>query len=77
MIGDLADVWVSNNPIKVGEKTIYNHIAATNVHDTFWGRKNSPKQEEICDYLKEWKKKSGFSTEQIDKLFGYAYRFRS
>lgn len=73
IIGDLSDVWVSNNPIKLGNKTIYNHIAATNVHDKFWARKNSPKQEDICDYLKYWKKKAGLSTEQIDKIFGYAY----
>ena len=73
IIGDLSDVWVSNNPIKLGNKTIYNHIAATNVHDKFWARKNSPKQEDICDYLKYWKKKTGLSTEQIDKIFGYAY----
>ncbi len=73
VIGHLSDVHISNNPINLNGKTIYNHIASTNVHDTFWGRKNPPKQEDICDYLKEWKAKSGLSTEKIDKIFGYSY----
>lgn len=72
-IGHLSDVHISYNPINLDGKIIYNHIASTNVHDTFWGRKNPPKQEDICDYLKEWKAKSGLSTEKIDKIFGYAY----
>ena len=28
---------------------IYNHMAATNVYDKFWGRKYKVKQEDICD----------------------------
>ncbi len=73
VIGHLADVNISNNPINVNGQIVYNHIASTNVHDTFWGRKNPPKQEDICDYLKEWKVKSKLSTEKIDKIFGYAH----
>lgn len=73
VIGYLSDIHISNKPINLNCKTIYNHIASTNVHDKFWGRKNNPNQEDICDYLKEWKSKSGLSTEKIDKIFGYSY----
>ena len=73
VIGYLADVPLSYNPIVVDGKTIYNHMAATNVHDKFWGRKNPPAQADICDYLKYWRDKAGMTTIQVDRAFGYAY----
>jgi len=73
VIGYLEDVPLSPFPIKLGDKIIYNHVAATNVHDKFWGRKNPPKQEDICDYLKFWRDKAGLTTIQVDRHFGYAY----
>lgn len=69
----LADVWISYNPfIKDGRK-IYNHIARTNVHDKFWGRKHDVNQHEICDYLKYWRNKKGISTKKVDEYFGYKH----
>ncbi len=73
-IGFLSNVPLSNNPITLENgEVIYNHMAATNVYDKFWGRKYDVKQSDICDYLKEWRKKSGYSTEQVDAHFGYKY----
>ena len=54
-------------------KTINNHIARTNVSDKFWGRKNPINQHDICDYLKYWRNKSGWSTKKIDEHFGYSH----
>lgn len=73
-IGFLSDVKLSNYPItmKNGE-IIYNHIAATNVYDKFWGRKFEVNQADICDYLKEWRDKSGYTTKKVDDHFGYKY----
>ena len=72
-IGFLADIRLSNNPINVGGRTIYNHVASTNVAETFWGRKYEVNQHEICDYLCYWRKKSGWTTSKVDKHFGYKY----
>lgn len=72
-IGHLSNLWISYNPQYLNGEKIYNHIARTNVQDTFWGRKHKVNQEEICDYLKEWRKKSGLSVTEIDKIFGYKY----
>lgn len=52
---------------------IKNHMASENVADTFWGRKYSVNQHEICDYLKYWRDKSGWTTKKIDEHFGYSY----
>ena len=52
---------------------INNHIAAENIHDRFWGRKYDVNQHEICDYLRYWRKKSGWTTKGIDEYFGYAH----
>ena len=74
IIGFLSNVPLSNNPITLENgEVIYNHMAATNVYDKFWGRKYDVKQADICDYLKKWRKKSGYSTEQVDAHFGYKY----
>ncbi|WP_163100202.1 DNA cytosine methyltransferase [Peribacillus alkalitolerans] len=57
--------WVESGGI------IHNHVASENVSDKFWGRKHEVNQFDICDYLKEWRKKSGISVKNIDKHFGY------
>ena len=72
-IGFLANVRLSPNPINVNGRVIYNHIAATNVADTFWARKYPVDQQEICDYLNYWKKKAKISTTKVDEHFGYKY----
>lgn len=72
-IGYLADVRLSHAPIEIGNKIIYNHVASENVSDMFWGRKYEVNQHEICDYLREWRKKSGWSTKKIDEHFGYKH----
>jgi len=73
VIGHLSNVRISYDPILVNGKTVYNHIARTNVQDQFWGRKFKVNQFDICDYLKKWRNKKGISTEKIDKHFGYKY----
>lgn len=55
------------------EIEIKNHVASENVADTFWGRKYEVNQHDICDYLKYWRDKSGWTTKRIDAHFGYAY----
>jgi DNA (cytosine-5)-methyltransferase 1 len=69
----LSNIDITYNPIKIKNKTIYNHIASTNVHDKFWARKHDIKQEDVCDYLKIWRKKAGISTKKIDLIFGYKH----
>lgn len=72
-IGFLSDVRISPFPIILNGKKIYNHNASTNVSDKFWGRKYEVNQADICDYLKEWRDKAGFSTKKVDEHFGYSY----
>ena len=72
-IGELSSVEITNNVITLGKNKIHNHYASTNVHDKFWGRKHPVKQEDICDYLKGWRKKAGISTKKIDEIFGYRH----
>lgn len=73
-IGFLSDVRLSDKPITLDNgKTIYNHMAATNVYDKFWGRKYKVKQEDICDYLRMWRDKAGYTTKKVDDHFGYKY----
>lgn len=48
-------------------------MAAENVADTFFGRKYDVNQHDICDYLKYWRNKSGWTTKRVDDHFGYAY----
>ena len=73
-IGHLAKIPITYEPIKKkGSKPIYNHIAATNVLDTFWGRKYPVNQFHICDYLKKWRNRSPYSTQKIDEHFGYRH----
>lgn len=73
-IGHLADVRIRTSPIKLENgQMIYNHIASENVADTFWGRKYDVVQADICDYLKIWREKSGYTTKRVDEHFGYAH----
>lgn len=73
-IGFLSDVRLSEKPIALDNgMVIYNHMAATNVYDKFWGRKYKVKQEDICDYLKMWRDKAGYTTKKVDDHFGYKY----
>lgn len=73
VVGHLSDIRTTNNPIKLNDQIVFNHTARTNVHDKFWGRKHKVNQHDICDYLKEWRNKSGWSTKKIDEHFGYAH----
>ena len=50
-----------------------NHIASENVSDKFWGRKYEVNQHELCDYLRFWRDKAGWSTKRIDEHFGYSH----
>jgi len=72
-IGFLSDIKLSAKTFKLNDKDIFNHIAATNVEDKFWGRKYDVCQADICDYLKYWRNKSGWTTKAVDDHFGYAY----
>ncbi|WP_072031636.1 DNA (cytosine-5-)-methyltransferase [Anaerovibrio sp. RM50] len=55
------------------ELVIKNHVASENVADTFWGRKYDINQHDICDYLREWRDKAGWTTKKVDEHFGYSY----
>jgi DNA-methyltransferase (dcm) len=72
-IGFLQNTKLSEKPITVKGQKIYNHIAYTNVSSKYMGRKHKVNQADICDYLKEWRQKSGWSTKRIDEYFGYAH----
>ena len=73
-IGYLSNVRLSDYPITLDDgTTIYNHMAATNVYDKFWGRKYKVNQADICDYLKYWRDKAGYTTKKVDEHFGYKY----
>jgi DNA (cytosine-5)-methyltransferase 1 len=73
VIGHLSKKRISYNPITHANKKVHNHIARTNVEDTFWGRKYEVNQHDICDYLKEARNKSEWSTQKIDEYFGYRH----
>jgi len=76
-IGFLANSELVNGKKKdfiiVNNRKIYNHIASTKVADSFYGRKYDVNQIEVCDYLKYWRDKSGWTTKKIDDYFGYKY----
>jgi len=73
VVGHLANVRTRDKSFELDGKTIYNHVARTNVADKFWGRKHPVNQHEICDYLKYWRNKSGWTTKKVDEHFGYAH----
>ena len=72
-VGFLANKRIRDVGFVIKGQKITNHKARTNVHDEFWGRKHKVNQHEICDYLKYWRKKSGWSTKRVDEHFGYAH----
>lgn len=76
-IGFLENIELQNGKvedyIKVDGRKIYNHVASTKVHDTFFGRKYEINQAEVCDYLKYWRDKSEWTTKKIDEHFGYKH----
>ena len=39
----------------------------------FGGRKHNVNQHDVCDYLKYWRNKSGWTTKKVDNHFGYAH----
>ena len=49
VVGHLANVRTRDKPFKLNGKIIFNHVARTNVADTFWGRKHNVNQHDICD----------------------------
>ena len=72
-INFLSKVPITNKTLYVKNRVINNHMADTNVHDEFWGRKYDVNQFHICDYLKKWRKKAQISTKKVDEHFGYAH----
>lgn len=76
-IGFLQTEEPTNGKIKerlfVNDRTIYNHVASTNVADTFFTRKNPPTQEEIVDYLNSYRKSLNLSIKKIDEILGYRH----
>lgn len=72
-VGFLSDIRPRDISFELNKNIIHNHTARTNVHDKFWARKHVIKQHDICDYLKYWRNKSGWSTKKIDEHFGYAH----
>lgn len=73
VVGHLANVRTRDKLFELNGKKIFNHVARTNVADKFWGRKHKVNQHEICDYLKFWRNKSGWTTKKVDDHFGYAH----
>ena len=69
----LKSMRTRDNPFMMHGKKVFNHVARTNVSDKFWGRKHKVNQFDICDYLKKWRLKSGWSTKRVDEHFGYAH----
>ena len=57
----------------VNDRTIYNHVASTNVADSFVTRKNPPTQEEIVEYLNSYRKSLNLSIKKIDEILGYRH----
>ena len=66
-IGDLPEPHTDKG------KKIPNHTASNNVSGEYIARKNEVNQEDICDYLKIWRKKAKITTHKIDELFGYRH----
>lgn len=72
-VGHLANIRTRDSSFELNGKIIHNHVARTNVADKFWGRKHPVKQHDICNYLRFWRDKSGWSTKKVDEYFGYAH----
>lgn len=76
-IGFLSDVELQNGKvsdyIEVADRKIYNHVASTKVEAKFFGRKYDVNQHDICDYLRCYRDKSGWTTKKVDEHFGYKH----
>lgn len=72
-VWDLADIRTRDVSFEENWKIIHNHIARTNIHDKFWGRKHKVNQHDICDYLKIWRNKKWISTKKVDEYFWYKH----
>ena len=66
----LLGVRLSEEPVEEYDFTVYNHIAYTNVKDKFLGRTFDVNQGNLCDYLRENKKRSCLSNKQIALSIG-------
>ena len=69
----LYDIRTRDESFELDGIEIHNHIASTNVSDTFWARKHPVKQHDICDYLKYWRGKSDWTIKKIDRHLGYRH----
>jgi DNA (cytosine-5)-methyltransferase 1 len=65
VIGELANIPLSEKIILPSGKVISGHIAYTNVNDKFYGRKYEVNQTELCQYLREYRTKAKLSNKQI------------
>lgn len=75
-IGFMYDLSLSNCPIQLdNSKTIYNHIANTNVKDTCFVRKYNIEQKTIALYLKEQLKTNKLSQKQLINILGDDYKY--
>lgn len=72
-ISFLEHIRTRDEAIDFNGLKIYNHVARNNVNDCFMGRKHQIDQHELCDYLREWRDKSGISVKKIDALLGYKH----
>lgn len=73
VVGDLSNTRTRDESFNFKNIMIHNHVARTNVQDTFWGRKHKINQHDICDYLKYWRNQKGISTKKVDEHFGYKH----
>jgi DNA (cytosine-5)-methyltransferase 1 len=69
----LYDIRTRDDSFELDGVVVHNHVARTNVADKFWTRKHAVNQHDICDYLRQWRDKSDWTTKKIDKHFGYAH----
>lgn len=69
-IGFLAGVRTRDLPFEHNGQMIYNHVASTNVEDTFMKRKYDVCQKEIAEYLSKCKT---ISMKKINEILGYTH----
>lgn len=69
----LADIRTRDESFELDGVIVHNHVARTNVADKFWTRKHAVNQHDICDYLRQWRDRSSWTTKKIDRHFGYAH----
>lgn len=70
-IGELSDVSLTEKEIILSNgKKIYNHVAYTNIKDTYIGRTYNINQEELCDYLRKYRTLRKTSNKKIAEGIG-------